>query len=141
MGRPQISISAKDLLFRKLEPYLNAGFSLRKACREAKANRAWVYTLIQRDDTFADQITRAKQYLEVYFITFIAHLVSGYSFRILRGEQIKTEELDFLKWYAVHANHMSEEFGRRINPVPAIDPEMEIRKFKRIMAECKENPN
>ena len=86
MGRPQISISAKDLLFRKLEPYLNAGFSLRKACREAKANRAWVYTLIQRDDTFADQITRAKQYLEVYFITFIAHLVSGYSFRMLRGE-------------------------------------------------------
>ena len=134
MGRPQISISAKDLLFRKLEPYLNAGFSLRKACREAKANRAWVYTLIQRDDTFADQITSARAFLSIYFARFIYKLVSEYCYVILSGEQLNPEELDFLKWYAVHANIMSEQFGRNVSAISLIDPEIEIRRFMQIMA-------
>ena len=72
---------------------------------------------------------------------FLYRLVSGYCFRILDGRQLEPEELDFLKWYAVHSNIMSEEFGRRINPNIIIDPEMEFRRFKQIMARNERNPN
>jgi len=134
IGRPQISGNEKDLLFRKLEPYLCSGISLRKACREAKVNRAWVYTLIQRDDTFADQISQAKEYLGIYFGRFIYKIVSEFCYKILSGKQLKSEELDFLKWFALHAKVTSEEFGQRINTGTTIDTEMEFRRFKQILA-------
>jgi hypothetical protein len=132
IGRPQISDRAKDLLVRKLEPYLHSGISLRKACQEAKVNRAWVYTLIQRDDTFADQITHAKEFLGVYFNHFVFRIVSGYCYRILSGQQLESEELNFLKWFALHARATYQEFGQRINTGVIIDTEMEFRRFKQI---------
>lgn len=134
IGRPQISDTDKDLLFRKLEPYLHSGISLRKACREAKINRAWIYTLIQRDDIFADQIAQAKEYLGIYFSIFIYKIVSEYCYKILSGKLLKSEELDFLKWFALHAKATSEEFGQRINTGTTIDTEMEFRRFKQILA-------
>ena len=141
VGRPLTSSSSKELLFQKLEPYLNSGLSLRKACREAKVNRAWIYTPIQRDDNFADQIVRAKEFLGAYFNHFVFRVVSGYCYRILDGKRLEPEELDFLKWFALHANTMSEEFGRRINTDIALDTEMEFRRFRQIQARNERNPN
>lgn len=137
VGRPEISSTAKELLFQKLEPYLHSGISLRKACKEANVSRAWVYTLIQRDDNFADQITRAKEYLCAYLHTFLFRLISSYCYKIFNSQRLQPEEMDFLKWYALHANIMSEEFGRRINTNIALDPEMEFRRFKQILVRNK----
>lgn len=141
IGRPEISTSNKEILFGRIEPYLHIGLSIRKACKEANVSRAWIYTLMQRDSTFADQITRAKEYLGAYFQTFVFRVVSGYCYRILRGEQIEQDGLDFLKWYAVHANVMAELFGRRVSAMSTIDPEIEIRRFTQIMARNRNTQN
>ncbi|MBI3397422.1 hypothetical protein HY045_03010, partial [Candidatus Woesebacteria bacterium] len=96
-------------VFQKLEPYLCSGLSIRKACNEARVGRAWLYTLMERDENFADQIARAEQYLSV--------IVNGIIFRELlrivikqqNNEKLSTLDQDFLMWFVVHSTSTREE--------------------------------
>ena len=66
-GRPAITDKTKDRIVQKLEPYLKAGLSVKKACIQAQIPKSTVYELMQRDTDFADQIKRYEQYLSIYF--------------------------------------------------------------------------
>lgn len=132
-GRPLIGLMGKMLVVRKLEPYLKIGFSIRKACSEAKVNRAWVYTLRERDENFADQIDRAQQYLSV----IVNNILTGEVVRIVKkqitGEELSKLDVDFLMWFGTHSNAASEEYGRREKMMNSYDPELEIHRIEQLI--------
>ena len=46
IGRPSITEGEKDMIVRKLEPYLKSGLSIRKACQLTQIPKSTIYDLI-----------------------------------------------------------------------------------------------
>jgi len=146
-GRPELTEEEKNEIVQKLEPYLKAGLSLRKACLEAQVPKSTVYEHIKKDAKFADKIERNRHYLSI--------LVSNTTVRQLldivdkqqklqdkkaKGEKIGTIdrlnkiELEFLKWFATNSNITREEFSER-KDIGLVDPEVEIQKMAQLASE------
>lgn len=139
-GRPSTSEEDKERIFHKLTPYLKAGLSLPKACREAKIPVSTVYKLRDEDPGFMEQIEASKQFISV--------LVSNANIRILEKvitriedagsfEELPKAMLDFLKWFATNSNATREEFSER-KDIGLFDPAAEIAKVAKMIDESSE---
>ena len=132
MARLPISELNKNLIVQKLEPYLKAGLSLRKACLQSGVARSTVYYLMENDKSFLDNIRRFQQYLSVLISTSISRQL--YHIVTKQNQNISLSKYDqkFLFWLALNSNQSAEEFGRKQN-FSAYDPELEIQSMKRLI--------
>jgi len=133
MARPQITDESKKIVVQRLEPYLKAGLSIRKACLQAQIPRSTVYYFMERDPSFLDQITRFQQYLSVILtnslFTQLCHIVRKQN----ENKELSKTDIKFLFWYVLHCKQMSDQFGRRINIDDLYDPELEIQRLNRLI--------
>jgi len=132
MARPQITDQNKKVIVQKLEPYLKAGLSMRKACFQTDVARSTVYYLMENDNSFLDQIRRFQQYLSVLISTSISKQL--FSIIKKQNSNIKLSKLDlkFLFWLATNSNQTIEEFGRK-QKFTSYDPELEISRISQII--------
>jgi predicted DNA-binding protein YlxM (UPF0122 family) len=134
MARPQITDENKKIIVQKLEPYLKAGLSLRKACFQAQVSRSTVYYLIGKDEWFLNQINLFRQYLSVLLTSSIARQLYDIVQKQNREEGLSILDLKFLFWVALNSNQTKEEFGRKQN-VLDYDPELEIQRILHLIGE------
>lgn len=135
MARPSIEPSEKQQIIAKLEPYLKMGHSLRKACLMSQVPRSTVYSLIERDPEFLDQITRFQHYLG----TLINNALLTELYQIVakqqKGRELNRKELRFLMWFSLNSGQCREEYGRRVRHEQMYDPEQEIHRLMKIIEE------
>lgn len=134
VGKPQISVDAKENIVRKLEPYLKSGLSIRKACDEAKIPKSTVYDFIKEDKEFADKISTLQNYLSILISNIVyVHLVAIKN-KQQNNEKISKEDLDFVKWFAVNSKLTKDEFGER-KQFEILDPEKELERIRKMIYE------
>lgn len=142
-GRPALTDEEKDLIFRKLEPYLKSGLSLNKACLNAQIPKSTVYEQIKKDTIFADKIETAKQ----FFSIAVSNVVTENLRKILQTQEtikgdinkrLPKDDLEFIKWLALNSKNTKEEFGSRAD-VYVFDPQAEIQKINDAIDEVAED--
>jgi hypothetical protein len=132
MARPQITDENKKIIVQKLEPYLKAGLSLRKACFQAQVSRSTTYYLMEKDEEFLNQIKLFQQYLSVLLTSSIAKQLFDIAQKQNRGERLSKLDMRFLFWMALNSNQTKEEFGRKQN-MTDYDPELEIQRVMHLI--------
>lgn len=116
LGRPALSNKQKDLIFHKVEPYLKAGLSLNKACKQAQLPPSTVYDLYSENREFAERIDIAKNYYSVLVSSIITNLLEAIYKKQNKSPKNKltSEEIRFIQWVALNSHATKEEFGARI---------------------------
>lgn len=134
LGRPPLTEEQKNEIVRKLEPYLKAGLSIKKACAEANIPKSTVYDYMESDEAFSDHIRHIEYSLSITLsMTFLKQL-EAIKAKQENSTPLNKEDLDFLKWFALNSNLTKEEYGRR-ETINSFDPEIEIQKIKRLIEE------
>ena len=134
IGRPALKDEEKDVIFRKLEPYLKSGLSINKACLKVQIPKSTIYDLCCDDSQFAEKIDTAKSYYSVLVSSIITKELERIAQNQSKGK-LKGEELRFIQWVAVNSNHTREEYGRitdSINRVEQLKKEEEEEWKKKI---------
>lgn len=110
----------KQDYLQKIEPYLKAGLSVRKACLEAGVPHSTVYEYIQTDDEFSDKVDRAKQFLSILtsnvFYNQLVQMGRKISTVDEKGnpkkpEKLTKEELNLIMWHSTKSKAVREEYG------------------------------
>jgi hypothetical protein len=143
VGRPEITDDEKKEMVHKLEPYLKAGLSIRKALKEAQIPRSTFYKVMDRDDGFRDQIDRFRQFLSIMLNnSIVRHLQVVVNKQNPKEGETKVplskEDVAFLQWFATNSNHTREEFGER-KDIGLYDPEAEVQRLNRLIDEESED--
>lgn len=138
IGRPPLLDNQKDIIVQKLEPYLKAGLSVRKACREAEVPKSTVYDLIKKDEEFADKIRRYQQFVSVLLSNTLLRQLMVIAKRQNDSLELSSGDLRFLQWFATHSSQTREEFGDR-RDVGLYDPEMEIKRLANLIDSASES--
>lgn len=134
IGRPSLTEEEKDVIVQKLEPYLKAGLSLRKACSEANIPKSTVYDLKEKDKYFSDKLAVFQQYLSVLVSNISYQIITRIHAKVDKGENLTKHELDYLKWFALNSKITQEEFGKRME-IEIPDPEERIRQINKLLDE------
>lgn len=134
-GRPPLDEKQKNEIVKKLEPYLKAGLSMRKSCLEAGVPRSTVYKILDQDEQFMDQIRRYQQFLSVAVSNSMVRQLFSIKVKQNNGEELTTDDLGFLKWFATHSKATKEEFGKR-HQLEVQDPEVEIQRIAHMIDEA-----
>jgi len=135
LGRPPLTQEQKDELVRKLEPYLKAGLSLRKACFQAQVPKSTIYDYLDSDVEFSDRIKQIEESISLRVSMLLSNHLSAIEKRQNEGEELTHKDLGFLKWFASTSNKTKEEFSKREEISSSFDPEAEIRRVARIINE------
>ena len=133
LGRPSLTEEQKDELVRKLEPYLKAGLSLRKACLQAQVPKSSVYDYLESDEQFSDRIKQIEGSVSFRVSMLLTNQLSAIERRQSEGNELTHKDISFLKWYATTSSKTKEEFSKREEILPTIDPEAEIQRIKSII--------
>ena len=128
-GRPPITQQEKNLILHKLEPYLKAGLSVKKALVQAQVPNSTFYKLMAEDREFMENIRRFQQYLSIFLSNVLAQHLFDIALKQSRGEKLLWQDLKFLFWFSLNSNATKEEFGRRTNSQQNYDPELEIKRI------------
>lgn len=144
-GKPPISREEMEDILRKLEPYLQSGLSVNKACYEAKIPKSTVFDLIKENDEFAEKIQGFKQYLSVLLSRTTVRELNRIAAKqqklvikeskdetILPSDLLTKEDKDFLQWFALHHTSTREEFSDR-KDIGMFDPQEEIRRLGKLI--------
>lgn len=135
-GRPPLTDEQKNDLVRKLEPYLEAGLSIRKACFQAGVPKSTVYDYLSSDEDFSDRIQRIGQSVSVKLAMIVSNQLTKITSKQSEGVDLTTEDINFIKWFAVSSTATRDEFSKRQEIVSDFDPEQEIQRVKRIIDEA-----
>ena len=111
----------KDLMLRKLEPYLKSGLSLRKALKEADIVASTFYAIKDRDENFRSKIEYFQQYLSVLLNSSLVQHVhaivrkqTGWTDRDGTehpAEVLNKHDLEYLQWFTTTRNLAKEKYG------------------------------
>lgn len=136
-GRKPLSLTVRQSLVHKLEPYLKAGLSIRTACLESGVPRSTLYKLMDEDPAILDQINRFQNYLNVITVTALARHLFSIGKRQQQGYTLVENEVRFLQWFATHSRLCKEEFGKEPKQIPGLDAQAEIMRLTKIIdAHC-----
>jgi len=132
VGRPEISEGQKEEIVSKLEPYLKSGLRITKALREAGIPRSNFYKLMDRDLVFRDKIDRFRQFLSIMLNNAMVGQLQDIIIKQKSEEDLTSDDINFLKWFALNSNATKGEFGER-KEVGLYDPEAEIQRIARLI--------
>lgn len=132
-GRPTIGKEKLDEAFRKIQPYLQAGLSVNRACVQAQMPKSTVYGYIERSGYFSEKIDRARQFLSVMVSNSMTKELLEIVKKQKEGKKLLKEDVKFLFWFALNSKNCNEEYGRNKNFQEIIDPELEIRRITQII--------
>lgn len=138
MARPRFTAEDKEIMVRKLEPYLKIGLPLSRACSEALVSRSTVYYFMNQDEWFLNKIRRFQQFISVLVNNAIVNELVTIVAKQNAGIELNKRNIRFLKWMALNCNLMAEEFGRR-QTFSYYDPEWEIQKLNRLIDSDQKN--
>lgn len=128
-GRPSLSKETVTGITRKLQPYLEAGFSLRKACLQSGLPTSTVYDLVEKNSEFAGEISKFRNFQSVLVSSIVAKKVHEIMQKQVRNEPLSSLDLKLLMWVATHSVNCKEEFGRPKDMLSSIEPEVELRRI------------
>lgn len=120
-------------LVQKIEPYLKAGLSIRKACLLSGVPRSSLYKIMDEDEFLRDQIDQFRDYTSILVSTMLSrklHVIWG---KQQAGLDIESEDLEFIKWFALNSVHCRNEFGKSARSAPNFDPELELRRINNLI--------
>lgn len=103
-GRPELSQEELDSIFRKLEPHLQSGKTLYKACLIAQIPKSSVYKYYGTNEIFTEKIDGAMAYA--------SNLVNNLFFGRLVGITRKDQELERLRKDLKEGKLKKEEFDK-----------------------------
>ncbi len=133
-GRPWLTeeqkARRKEYLSQNLEPYLKSGLSVNKALREAKIANSEFYKYMSEDRLFGEKIQRFRNFISILVNSaLVSHLMDIARRQMGYGQPrgMPKDDVDFLRWFALHSNHTSGEYGRKISD-SFFDPDEEIQK-------------
>ena len=130
---PAFTEESKLRMVQRVEPYLKAGLSIRKACLLSGVPRSSLYKIIEEDEFLRDQIDQFRIYLNVLTITIISRHLHSIIKKQQSGIELSSEDLNFVKWYALNSNQCKEEFGWKARSTPPFDPEAEIMRLNSLI--------
>lgn len=140
-GRPRLTelqkAQRKENLLIRLEAYLKSGLSISKSLREAKVFNSEFYKYMSEDRFFGEKVAKYRQYTSVLanqaIVNELFRIVQKQNERIKNNQpqSLSSEDVEFLWWYALHANACREEWGRRAEV--SYDAEEEIHKIKQLI--------
>src|SRR3989344_8074611 len=132
MARPQITDQEKDVILHKIEPYLKAGLSVRKALSQTQVPSSTFYKLMETDKGFMEQIHSFQQFLSVLLSTAFSVEMYRIANKQHNGQSLSKDDVELLKWFELNSNLTKDEFGRRIE-LQSYDPEIEIRRIAKLI--------
>ena len=131
-GKPALTKEQLDGIVQKLEPYLKAGLSIRKACLEAQVPKSSVYEYIRMNTEFADKIEQHRQFLSILLANSMIKELHSIINKQKEGTLLTQDDKNFLKWFAVNSKVTREEFGER-KDIGIYDAEAEIARISSII--------
>lgn len=137
VGRPALTVEEKadkkrDMLL-KMEPYLKAGLSVRKALIQAQITNSEFYKMMNEDENFKEQIEACKQYIPILTSNALVREFTIIIERQKKGEVLSRDDKTFLMWFSLNNNSCREEWGRREKISLEYDPELEIQKVREMI--------
>lgn len=130
-GRPWLTdeqkTRRKEYLSQNLEPYLKTGLSVNKALKEAKIHNSEFYRYMSEDRLFGEKIARFRNFISVLVSSALVSHLMDIARKQMESRGLSKEDVDFLCWFALHSNHTTGEYGRRIRE-SSFDPDEEIQK-------------
>lgn len=139
-GRPPLEDAEKNLILHKLQPYLQTGLSINKACIEAGVPKSTVYDHMKKDTRFAEEINAYKQFVSVMYNSTVVNMLHNIIKKVNGGkdqkpEKLSMQEYDFIKWFGTNSKQTKDEFGER-KDIALVDPEAEIAKVTALIDEA-----
>jgi len=125
----------KESLVHRIEPYVKAGLPINKACLQAGISRSTLYKIMEEDAYLRERVDKFKQFFSIATSSVIARKLHHILLKQEAGFDIVGEDLDFIKWLALHSAQCKDEFGKTSREIPDFDPEIEIRKINRLIDE------
>lgn len=136
----QLTNELKENLVYRVEPYLKAGLSVRNACLMSGVPRSTLYKIMEEDDYLKERIDHFRIYLNVVAVTSVSRQLYKIIQKQQAGRELTTEDIDFLKWFALNSRQCRDEFGRSAIEKHIHDPEVEISKLTRLIDKsCDQN--
>lgn len=128
MPNPALTTEEIEIIFTRLNPWLQTGLSINKSCQRAEVPPSTVYDLIKENALFAEKVNTARN--QVAFdtndvLTFALKMVAG---KVRSGESLGKGEIAFVQWFALNNNLTIEEYGERKNLVVE-SPEDRIKRL------------
>lgn len=111
-GRPPLTQTEIDGIFRKLEPHLHTGISCNKACQIAKIPKSTFYDLYDQNSEFAEKVDVAKNHFSIIVNSVVYQELCRIQGKQNLGNELSGQELKFIQWTAVSSTRTREEFGR-----------------------------
>lgn len=115
VGRPPLTQTEIDGIFRKLEPHLRTGISCHKACQIAKIPKSTFYDLYDQNSEFAEKIDEVKNQFSVIVSSVVYQELCRIKAKQNLGNELNAQELKFIQWTAVSSTRTKEEFGRELD--------------------------
>lgn len=128
-GNQPLSKYEQEALVYALQPYLQSGLSIRKACLASGVSRATLYKVLDERPELKDQIVRFQNYLSILTAGTITRQLVLIHQKQVEGHNLDWNDLRFLMWFATNSRHCRDEFGNTARREPSIDPQAEIRKI------------
>lgn len=106
-----------EYLSQNLEPYLKSGLSVNKALKEAGIANSEFYKYMSENELFGEKIRHFRNFISVLVSSaLVSHLMDIARKQMGYGQPhgLSKDDVDFLRWFALHSNHTAGEYGRRI---------------------------
>lgn len=132
---PILTKELKKQLVHRIEPYLQSGLSINKACLQAEIPRSTLYKIMEEDKSLRDRVDRSKEFFSIATSNIFAKKLHSILLKQQAGQDIVGSDLRFIKWLALNSVQCKDEFGRASRMQPTYDPEIEIKRLNKIIDE------
>lgn len=123
----------KERLVHRIEPYVKAGLPINKACLQAGVSRSTLYKIMEEDAYLRERVDKFKQFFSIATSNVISRKLHHILLKQEAGFDIVGEDLEFIKWLALHSAQCKDEFGKTSREIPNFDPEIEIRRINQLI--------